>query len=137
MTIKKVNLRWAPVVVAVFLGCAISCSRHAEVRDQIDSQLKLDSQIDPQLSRSILEVLKETSSLHPGMTRADLLRFYQPEPGIFTREFQAFAYKKCLYIKVNVTFRPSVSGHLSTKGEEEDTILSIQGPFLGFARMVD
>jgi hypothetical protein len=81
------------------------------------------------------QVLKDVSSIQPGMTRAELLRVFTAERGLSTRDGQQFVYRRCPYIKVIVNFRKPDDADVDwgNAPEEEwngDLILSISKPFL-------
>lgn len=91
--------------------------------------------VDPALTRSLDQVLKDVSSIQPGMSRAELLRVFTPEGGLATRDGQQFVYRRCPYIKVIVNFRKPDDADVEwgNAPEEEwngDVILSISKPFL-------
>jgi len=91
--------------------------------------------VDPVLTRSMDQVLKDVSSIQPGMTRADLLRVFMAEGGLATRDGQQFVYRRCPYIKVIVNFhKPDDAdidwGNAPEEEWDRDVILSISKPFL-------
>jgi hypothetical protein len=91
--------------------------------------------VDPALTRSMDQVLKDVSSIQPSMTRSELLRVFMPEGGLATRDGQQFVYRRCPYIKVIVNFRKPDDADVDwgNAPEEEwngDVILSISKPFL-------
>jgi hypothetical protein len=91
--------------------------------------------VDQALTRSLDQVLKDVSSIQPGMSRADLLRVFLPEPGLSTRDGQQFVYRRCPYIKVIVNFhKPDDAdvdwGNAPEEEWDHDQILSISKPFL-------
>ena len=91
--------------------------------------------IDPSLTRSMDQVLKEVSSIQPGVTRGELLRVFTAERGLYTRDGQQFVYRRCPYIKVIVNFHKPDDADVEwgNAPEEEwsgDVILSISKPFL-------
>lgn len=136
MAFFKKGIGWARVA-GIALIIPISCSREPKFSAEIENQLKIHPEINPQLSQSILTVLQQTSALHPGMTRADLSKFYAPEPGLSSRELEIYAYRKCPEIKITVTFKPSDNAAPSQSYDNNrDIIVKIQGPYLGYARFV-
>ena len=91
--------------------------------------------VDPALTRSMEQVLKDVSSVQPGMTRGDLLRVFVAEGGLATRDGQQFVYRRCPYIKVIVNFhKPDDAdmdwGNAPEEEWDHDVILSISKPFL-------
>ena len=96
--------------------------------------------VDPALTRSIDQVLKDVSSIQSGMTRAELLRVFTTEGGLSTRDEQRYVYRRCPLIKVMVTFRRPADADDDWGGapEEErmgDIIQSISKPFLEYSIM--
>jgi hypothetical protein len=94
--------------------------------------------VDPALTRSMDQVLKDVSSIQSGMTRAELLRVFTTEGGLSTRDEQRYVYRRCPYIKVMVTFRRPADADDDWGGapEEEragDIIQSISKPFLEYS----
>jgi hypothetical protein len=90
---------------------------------------------DPALTRSMDQVLKDISSIQPGMTRGELLRVFMAEGGLATRDGQQFVYRRCPYIKVIVNFhKPEDAdvdwGNAPEEEWDHDVILSISKPFL-------
>jgi hypothetical protein len=95
---------------------------------------------DPALTRSMDQVLKDVSSIQPGMTRAELLRVFTTEGGLSTRDEQRYVYRRCPLIKVMVSFRRPADADDDWGGapEEErvgDIIQSISKPFLEYSIM--
>jgi hypothetical protein len=91
--------------------------------------------IDPSLTRSMDQVLKDVSSIQPGQTRGELLRVFTAERGLYTRDGQQYVYRRCPYIKVIVNFHKPDDADVEwgNAPEEEwtgDVILSISKPFL-------
>src|ERR1700743_326312 len=62
------------------------------------------SQIDSSLTSKIDAVIKIVDALHPGMTRADVLKDFETEGGISARAWTHYVYNRCPYIKIDVTF---------------------------------
>ena len=94
--------------------------------------------VDPALTRSMDQVLKDVSRIQPGMTRAHLLRVFTTEGGLSTRESEQFVYRRCPYIKAVVNFRrpDDADDNWSTAPDEEwtgDIIQSISKPFLEYS----
>ena len=96
--------------------------------------------VDPALTRSMDQVLKDVSSIQSGMTRAELLRVFTTEGGLSTRDEQRYVYRRCPLIKVMATFRRPADADDDWGGapEEEragDVIQSISKPFLEYSIM--
>jgi hypothetical protein len=94
--------------------------------------------VDPALTRSMDQVLKDVSSIQAGMSRTDLLRIFTTEGGLSTRDEQRYVYRRCPYIKVMVNFRrPADAGDDWGGAPQEewagDLIQSISKPFLEYS----
>jgi hypothetical protein len=95
-------------------------------------QANQPSQIDSSLTSKIDAVIKIVDALHPGMTRADVLKNFETEGGISARAWNHYVYKRCRYIKVDVTF-------VTAPGEDQfneaatDTIATVSKPYLQFS----
>jgi hypothetical protein len=91
--------------------------------------------VDPSLTRSMDQVLKDVSSIQTGMTRGELLRIFTAERGLYTRDGQQYVYRRCPDVKVIVNFHKPDDADVEwgNAPEEEwngDVILSISKPFL-------
>ncbi len=78
----------------------------------------------------IAETLKEMETIKVGMTRKDLLVVFTTEGGISTRIQRTFVFRKCPYIKVDVTFRVQEVNDALSADEKTDVITSISKPYL-------
>lgn len=81
----------------------------------------------------IAECLKEIETIKVGMTRNDLSAVFTIEGGISTRTQQTFVFRKCLYIKADVTFRVQDANDALAVDEKTDIITSISKPYLQWA----
>jgi len=75
----------------------------------------------------IAKVLRQIDSVHPGMTRKDLLPIFTRDGGLSGRMQSTYVYKNCPYIKVDVVF--SAIGPME---DDEDKVLNISRPYLAF-----
>ena len=119
------RVRMVSLVVAAFIGVGVAVGQ---------SPVK-PLTVDPALVRSMDQVLKDVSSIQPGMTRGELLRIFMPEGGLATRDGQQFVYRRCPYIKVIVNFHKPDDADVDWGNAPEDewngdVILSISKPFL-------
>jgi hypothetical protein len=94
--------------------------------------------VDQGLTRSMDQVLKDVSSIQPGMSRADLLRVFTMEGGPSTRDEAQYVYRRCPYVKLIVRFRRPADADVDWGGapDEEwsgDIIESISKPFLEYS----
>ena len=72
-------------------------------------------------------VLAAAEQLHPGMSRSDIMKQFEPDGGTSTIEQQTYVFQQCPYIKIDVTFVTPL--HDSTH-RGEDKILTISKPYL-------
>ena len=80
------------------------------------------------LGKDIAKVLKECESIKPGMTRAELAKFFSTEGGLSTVTHRTYIYQDCPFIKVEVEFAPSAPKQDVQK--PTDIITNISRPFL-------
>jgi len=87
-----------------------------------------DTPADAKLTSQVSDILKEWSALKPGTTRAELLKVFTTEGGLFDAAGRRFVSRRCPYIKVDVRF---ILTEPDQKVESPtDTIKSISRPFL-------
>jgi hypothetical protein len=73
-----------------------------------------------------------------GMTRADLLKVFKTEGGLWTGLQRRYVYRECPYFKVDVEFeavgRPAHDreGRVTLAERSEDLIKKISRPYLAF-----
>jgi hypothetical protein len=94
--------------------------------------------VDPGLTRSVDQVLKDVSGIQVGMTRAELLHVFTTEGGLSTRDGQQYVYRRCPYIKIIVRFRRPADADpdWSDAPDEDwtgDIIESVSKPFLEYS----
>jgi hypothetical protein len=92
------------------------------------------SQIDSGLTREIATVIDIVNALHPGMTRADVLKNFETEGGLSARQWNHYVYKRCRYIKVDLTF-VIAPGADQFKEAATDKISTISKPYLQYSIM--
>jgi hypothetical protein len=89
----------------------------------------------------VAKVLKRMESIHPGMTRENLLTVSTIEGGLSTGLRRTFVSRDCPYFKVDVEFqavgRPERDGEgrVTLVAGNEDIILVISKPYLEFSIM--
>jgi hypothetical protein len=87
----------------------------------------------------IAGIIKETSAIKPGMTRADLMKVFEQEGGLSTGLRRTYVSHQCPYIKVDVEFeavgRPDrdQEGRVTSIEDERDLIKRISKPYLDWA----
>jgi hypothetical protein len=95
-------------------------------------QINQRSQVDATLTHDVEVVIKIADSLHTGMTRADILKDFRTEGGISSRRSNHYVYKRCPYIKIDVTFLLA-PGESLTKEAATDKIATVSRPYLEFS----
>jgi hypothetical protein len=85
---------------------------------------------DQNLTNQISEVLRQCQKIKPGATRADLLKIFTTEGGVYTARHRAFIYRGCQYVKVLVDFTPTEPNQDVLDQRPTDTIRSISKPYL-------
>ncbi|MGI8670249.1 MAG: hypothetical protein ACR2J3_10460 [Aridibacter sp.] len=78
----------------------------------------------------IEESLKEISKIKTGMTRKDLLENFNEDGGISAIRQGRFVYKKCSYIKIDITFELAKDKQNKLTRTIDDEILNISKPYL-------
>ena len=89
---------------------------------------------DPALSKQIRDLLLESGTLKPGMTRADLLKVFTTEGGVSTPLQRTYVHRRCQWVKVDVEFAPSgPTQGAPLEGRATDTITKISKPYLDWS----
>ena len=80
----------------------------------------------------VLKSLKRMEWVKAGMTRADLLKVFDVEGGISTRQQRTYVYRGCPFFKVDVKFQ--AVGVLEEDATESaaDEIVEISKPYLDY-----
>ena len=81
----------------------------------------------------VLQSYMKMETIKAGMTRADLLKVFEPEGGESTREEASFDYPECDYFHVQVRFEPVGLAQKHGLGNSNDKITSISEPYIGLA----
>jgi hypothetical protein len=116
----KVTFCW----LMFFLFCGSALGQKINQQPQVNSSL----------TREIDTVIRTADALHPGMTRADVLKNFQTEGGISTREWNHYVYMRCPYIKIDVTFVVA-PGEGPLNESATDKIATVSKPYLEFSVM--
>ena len=88
---------------------------------------------DAAFDQAIAAAIVEIQTITPGQTRKDLLKLFDYEGGLQSRDANHFAYRKCPYIKVDVKFKDvGVTSKFDFKGTPDDVITSISKPYLEY-----
>jgi hypothetical protein len=85
------------------------------------------SEIDREHTEWIESVMTSIRTIKPGATRTDLLKVFTEEGEFYHR---TYAYKQCVYIKVDVEFAPVGNENTETP---EDKISAIFRPYLDYS----
>jgi hypothetical protein len=93
----------------------------------------INAKRDEKLTQQISEILKECQTIKPGMTRAELLKVFTVEGGLWTARHRTYVYRQCHYIKVDVDFDLSSPEQGALDTLPTDTIKKISQPYLQWA----
>jgi hypothetical protein len=85
---------------------------------------------DKHLTKQISAILTECQKIKPGMTRAELLKIFTTQGGIFTAVHRSFVYRGCPYIKVDVDFTVSDPKQKGIEERPIDIINKVSKPYL-------
>jgi hypothetical protein len=81
----------------------------------------------------VKDALLAMQTVRVGMTRADLLRTFETEGGVYTRRRRAYVYRGCPYFKVFVQFSPAgEEAGVTLDDDPRDLITEISKPYLEF-----
>ena len=106
----------------------------AKGRAQIqDESVPVNAALTQERTKWIAKVLRQTSSIKPGMRRRDLLTVFGTEGGQSTRFQRTYVHLECPYIKVNVRFKAVSDESNALKEDSDDLIESISQPYLDFS----
>ncbi len=92
---------------------------------------------DPVLQEKISAIIKECALIRPGMTRADLLKVFTEEGGLFVPDRRSYVHRFCSYIKVDVEFSltdPNQSTDFLDSERPTDIITKTSKPYLEWFR---
>ncbi len=87
-------------------------------------------QSDPPLQHEVATVIRLVDDLRTGKTRADILKYFTTEGSLSSRDQNHYVYKRCPYIKIDVTFARDTRD--SMKESATDRIATISKPYLEF-----
>jgi hypothetical protein len=88
----------------------------------------------------LAELMKRVLTIKPGMTRKALQAIFQTEGGLSTRAKRTYVFQDCPTFKVDVDFKPVEGSDQDAEGawqdeNDEDVIVKISAPYLGYAIM--
>ena len=87
-------------------------------------------EVDKNLTKQMLNILKEWKTITPGTTRTELLKVFTTEGGLSTAARRTFVHRRCPYIKVDVDFTLSDSKQSAVDERPTDTVSKISKPYL-------
>ena len=90
-------------------------------------------QVDKNLTDQISAILRESGTITPGTTRAELLKVFTTEGGLSTATHRSFVHRRCPYIKVDVEFTPSSPAQGALDERPNDTVKTISKPYLAWS----
>lgn len=82
------------------------------------------------LTTTVTRILTQIQTIKPGMTRADLLKVFTTEGGMFYRLHRTYVHKDCPLIKVDVDFKPAGPESDMAREAPSDVITKISKPYL-------
>ncbi len=92
------------------------------------SACREQNQVEDELATQVKAALQDSSTLKPGMTRADVLKLFTTDGGLSPFTQNRFVWRRCDRIKIQVTFR------LTNPNQEtrtsSDTIVSVSKPYI-------
>jgi hypothetical protein len=95
-----------------------------------DESVPMSAALSEERTKWISKVLRQISTIEPGMRRSDLFKVFQEEGGLSFRTLRTYVLIECPYIKVNVRFK-AVDGESPVLDENPDDIIeSISQPYL-------
>jgi hypothetical protein len=106
------------LLVMLVLGCFVMPSRAG-------------SEVDKELTKQVSGILDDCKKITPGTTRAELLKVFTTEGGLFSAKHRTFVHRRCPYIKVDVDF--TVSDPMEER--PADIISNISKPYLEWSIM--
>jgi hypothetical protein len=116
---------------ALFLsGLLQGCSTGNHHSSENLQPAPLNNSAHKDLNEEIKEVLLQWQKIQPGMTRADLLKTFTGEGGLYTAKHRTFGYRQCWEIKVDVDFDLSNPGQSVVDQQPTDIIKRISKPYL-------
>jgi len=115
------------VAAAIILGVVCLLMRPARSAPQV----KVVTQEEAKHYQWLLERLEETQSLRAGMTRADLLKVFEPDGGLQRIPPERYVLRSCYLIKVHVEFEfPKGTSRTNLPPDTELKISAISKAYL-------
>jgi hypothetical protein len=123
----KKTITAAIIAAVTLIGIAVIAQPHA---------WPYSSEIDDKLTQQVSDILTECQKIKPGMTRADLMKVFRGEGGLYSARHEKFVVYRCPFIKVDVEFKLTKDTKLVRfDGNQDDmsgtdTITTISKPYL-------
>ena len=106
----------------------------AKTQTQIeDESVPTSSALTQERAMWIAKVMRQISTVKPGMRRRDLSPMFTTEGGLSSRFQRTYVDAECPYIKVNVRFKAATNGTDALGESPEDIIESISQPYLAWS----
>ena len=127
------------LVIGVLLGLLVNASWQRPAQAKTESPTLSDRQKQAERTKWVSDSLMEMRTIKVGMTRAQLLKVFTHEGGIYTALQQTFVYRGCPYFKVDVKFTPvgrperDRDGRMTSVQDPRDVIKEISRPYLEFS----
>ena len=120
-----------PILVSsLFLGASSPDTR---------GRLALQEQCPQEHRAWVAQALMKMETIHPGMTRKDLLEVFTTEGGLSTGLQRTYVSRECPYFKIDVEFeavgRPNrdKEGRVTLVEDDRDLIVKLSRPYLQFS----
>ena len=90
-------------------------------------------EVDKNLTKQMLNILKEWKTITPGTTRTELLKVFTTEGGLSTAARRTFVHRRCPCIKVEVDFTLSNSKQSNVDERLTDKVSKSSKPYLDWS----
>lgn len=132
-------MKHTALLLALFTVSCASERPAASVKPQPSPQtgtntapLRTEDWPDARLTQQIADILKDCQRLQPGMTRAQLLRYFTIEGGISDARHRTYTHRACSLIKVDVDFKLADPNPAAYEESPADVITKISQPYLAW-----
>jgi hypothetical protein len=96
-----------------------------------DESIPANPLFDQQQTAWIAKILRQLQTIHPGMTRKELMTIVTTEGGLSTRFQQTYVSRSCPYIKVDITFKATNTDNDPGHDQNpEDKVETVSRPYL-------
>jgi hypothetical protein len=101
----------------------------------LDEPVPMSAALNEERTKWIGRVLRQISTIEPGVRRRDLLKLFRTEGGLFSPTQRTYVHIECPYIKVTVRFKAVNSESTGLEENPDDIIESISQPYLAWSVM--